>query len=101
MTALTNGLYMWDETRVYGDQGVLELQRPLGEPLGWTLEARFADHKESVTACPTVGRATLDFVDAVVAGRTPRCRFADAWLSVRLIEAAYASAADGGTWIDV
>jgi hypothetical protein len=30
----------------------------------------------------------------------PACSFAEAWLSVRLIEAAFESAARDGAWID-
>jgi predicted TIM-barrel fold metal-dependent hydrolase len=49
----------------------------------------------------TIGGATVDFLAAVERGTAPACSFADAWLSVRLIEAAYASADREGAWVDL
>jgi predicted dehydrogenase len=99
---LTAGLWMWDEVRVFGETGLLELRRPLGQPLGWTLTHldRGGGVVETVPADPAVGAATRDFLDAVEGRGAPACPFADAWLSVRLIEAAFESAARDGAVID-
>lgn len=103
LTVLADGLDMWDEVRLFGDQGLVELRRPLGEPLGWALEHRGlrGELREARAPDAAAGRATTDFLDAVVAGGPPSCSFAEAWLSVRLIEAAYESAAAAGIWIDL
>jgi predicted dehydrogenase len=99
---LTAGLWMWDEVRVFGEGGVLELRRPLGQPLGWTLTrlGPRGEVVETLPADPAIGRATLDFLDAVQGRGAPACPFGDAWLSVRVIEAAFESAAQDGAWID-
>ncbi len=103
MTVLAEGLPTWDEVRVFGDEGFLELRRPLGQPLGWTLvhHGPAGEPLERVPADPAIGAATRDFLDALdgAAGR-PACSFAEAWLSVRTIEAAYQSAA-ARAWIDL
>lgn len=102
LVSLADGLHMWDEVRIFGDAGLVELRRPLGQPLGWTL-ARHGprgDVVERLPADPAVGRATLDFLDALEGRMPPACSFAEAWLSVRLIEAAFESAARDGAWID-
>jgi predicted dehydrogenase len=93
---------MWDEVRVFGEAGILELRRPLGQPLGWALThlGRRGEVVETLPADPAIGGATRDFLDAVEGGRAPACSFGDAWLSVRLIEAAFQSAARDGEWID-
>jgi predicted dehydrogenase len=97
------GPWMWDEVRVFGDAGTLELRRPLGQPLGWALTRLGARGEvvETLPADPAIGRATRDFLDAVDGRGTPACPFGDAWLSVRIIEAAFESAARDGAWIDV
>jgi predicted dehydrogenase len=99
---VTAGLWMWDEVRVFGEAGILELRRPLGQPLGWTLTHLGREGKvvETLPADPAIGGATRDFLDAVESRGAPACSFADAWLSVRLIEAAFESAARDGAWID-
>jgi predicted dehydrogenase len=103
MTVLSDGLALWDEVRLFGDAGLVELRRPPGQPLGWTLLCRDARGRvqETRAADPAVGRATVDFFDAVAGGPAPACSFADAWLSVRIIEAAFASAAADGGWVDL
>jgi predicted dehydrogenase len=100
-TCLTPGLSMWDEVRLYGETGLLELRRPLGQPLGWTF-THLGPRGEVVDtrpADPAIGAATRDFLDAVEGRGEPACSFAEAWLSVRLIEAAFESAARDGAWI--
>lgn len=101
MTSRSDGLYMWDEVRIYGDEGIVELRRPLGQPLGWSLSVIGEGHTETLPAERSEGLATIDFLDATIGLRAPACTFADAWLSVRLIEAAYESATQEGSWITV
>jgi predicted dehydrogenase len=103
MTLLAHGLDTWDEIRVFGDEGLVELRRPVGWPLGWELvhtDAR-GQRVESVAADPARGQATRNFLDALAGEATPASSFADAWLSVRIIEAAYQSADRDGMWIEI
>ena len=103
MTLLARGLDTWDEIRLFGDEGLVELRRPVGWPLGWEMvrsDAR-GQRVESVAADPARGQATRNFLDALAGQAAPACRFAEAWLSVRVIEAAYQSAGGSGGWIDI
>ncbi len=102
MTLLAQGLDTWDEVRIFGDAGLIELRRPVGWPLGWEMawyDAR-GQRVESLPADPARGQATRNFLDALAGGAEPGCSFAEAWLSVRVIEAAYQSA-EGGGWIGI
>jgi predicted dehydrogenase len=103
MTLLAHGLDTWDEIRVFGEGGLVELRRPVGWPLGWELVHYDAGgHRiESVAADPARGQATRNFLDALAGEAAPACTFADAWLSVRIIEAAYQSADGAGGWIEI
>jgi hypothetical protein len=100
-TCLTAGLPTWDELRLHGERGLLELRRPLGQPLGWALTrvASRGEVVETLAADPAIGAATRDFLDAVEGLGGPTCSFAEACLSVRLIESAFESAARDGAWI--
>ncbi|HSB71689.1 MAG TPA: Gfo/Idh/MocA family oxidoreductase [Candidatus Methylomirabilis sp.] len=103
MAVLAHGLYMWDEVRIFGDEGLIELRRPLGRPLGWEMtwwDVR-GDRIQAIPADEARGRATTDFLDALHGVATPACSFADACLSVRLIEAAYESSEKAEGWIDL
>jgi predicted dehydrogenase len=102
MTLLAHGLDSWDEIRVFGDEGLVELRRPVGWPLGWEMvwyDAR-GHRVESVAPDPARGQATRNFLGTLEGQAAPACTFADAWLSVRVIEAAYQSA-EGGGWIGI
>jgi len=104
LACISRGLHMWDEIRIYGEAGLIELKRPLDLPLGWqlTLWNRGRAPVESVTADATPGPATRDFVDTVLGERpAPACSFADAWVSVRVIERAFESARLDGRWLAV
>jgi predicted dehydrogenase len=101
MTVLARGLSMWDEVRIFGDDGFIELRRPLGQPLGWEM-VRFdgrGNRVETVPADERRGWATTNFLDALEGKAVPGCSFAEAWTSVRVIEAAYESAQRAGSWI--
>lgn len=103
MTILDRGLYNWDEVRVLGDDGLIELRRPMGRPLGWELAWYGArgERLETVPPEEARGRATTNFLDALTRGAAVACSFAEARLSVRLIEAAYESGAGGGGWVEL
>jgi predicted dehydrogenase len=101
MTCIEEGWHMWDELRVFGDDGLVELRRPLTAPIGWSLDwtsARGLRH-ERMEADTRPGDATRDFVRAVREGSRPACTFADAIASVDLVEAAFASARRDGEWM--
>jgi hypothetical protein len=38
MTCIEEGWHMWDEIRIFGDDGLIELRRPLTLPIGWTFD---------------------------------------------------------------
>jgi predicted dehydrogenase len=102
LSGVTGGLHMWDEIRIYGEDGLIELKRPLDIPLGWQLThwARGRAPVETVTADATPGPATRDFVDVVLGQRpAPACSFTDARMSVRVIERAFESARLDGRWL--
>ncbi|HKU04826.1 MAG TPA: Gfo/Idh/MocA family oxidoreductase [Bradyrhizobium sp.] len=101
MTCIEEGWHMWDEIRIFGDDGMVDLRRPLTMPIGWHmrwLSARGAKVEE-LAADDTPGAATRDFVSAIATGHRPACEFAEAIQSVRLMEAAFVSARDGESWV--
>lgn len=101
-TCLEDGLHMWDEIRLFGAEGLVELRRPLNLPIGWQLSWRDrAQEVETIAADAAPGDATRDFFAAVRTAGRPACSFADAWLSVRVVEAAYQSAKACGAWIEI
>ena len=66
MTCIEEGLHMWDEVRIFGDDGLIELRRPLTAPIGWSLTwlSRDGETVERVDADTHPGDATRDFVAA-------------------------------------
>ncbi|MBI3373128.1 MAG: Gfo/Idh/MocA family oxidoreductase [Betaproteobacteria bacterium] len=104
LTCITNGLHMWDEIRVFGDKGLIELRRPLDIPLGWQLTHWGTGRKplETIEADDAPGAATRDFIDAICDEKAaPACTFEQAWNSVRVIELAFESALQEGAWLSV
>jgi len=103
ITCIESGLHMWDEVRIYGDDGVIELRRPLTVPIGWSLV--WTKNREGATetmpADSTPGAATEDFLHALRTGSAPACSFDDARTSVRVVEAAFRSAREGERWISL
>jgi predicted dehydrogenase len=102
MTCVEEGWHMWDEVRIFGEDGLIELRRPLNMPIGWSLDCmteRMAQ-RETLQADPTPGGATLDFMRAM-RDREARvaCSFRDAIPSVRIVERAFESARDGERWL--
>ena len=101
MTCIEEGWHMWDEIRIFGDDGMIELRRPLTMPIGWHMRwwSARATKVEELAADETPGDATRDFVAAIVERRRPACDFSEATLSVKLMEAAFVSARDNESWI--
>jgi predicted dehydrogenase len=100
-TCIEEGWHMWDEVRIFGDEGLIELRRPLTAPIGWEmtwLSDRGA-RCERLPADSHPGDATRDFVRALRTASQPACTFAEAIPSVRLVELAFRSAREGGNWI--
>lgn len=98
MSCIEEGWHMWDEIRIFGEEGLIELRRPLAMPTGWTLswQSQRGDVREQRTAVPNEGLITSEFLGALRGAKKVSCTFADALLSVRIIEAAFASASAGG-----
>jgi phthalate 4,5-cis-dihydrodiol dehydrogenase len=100
MTAIEEGWHMWDEIRIFGDEGLIELRRPLQNPIGWelTLATERGEALERLAVDPNPGAATRNFLDAL-RGRVPvACSFADAIVATELVERALQSAAAAGAW---
>jgi predicted dehydrogenase len=104
LTCISAGLHMWDEVRVFGDRGLIELRRPLDLALGWQF-SHFEKGRhpvEQIEADDRPGAATRDFIDALCdRSAMPACGFEQAWDSVRVIELAFESARQQGAWLAV
>ncbi len=103
MTCIEEGWHMWDEIRIFGDDGLIELRRPLTAPIGWELTwlSQRGERRETLNADTHPGDAMRDFLTALREGRKPACTFLEAVPGVRIIELAFASAHDGGDWFDI
>jgi hypothetical protein len=103
MTCIEEGWHMWDEVRIFGDDGLIELRRPLTAPIGWQLTwlSQRGERGESLAADSHPGDATRDFVRVLREGGKPACTFAEAIPSARIVELAFAAARDEGRWVDV
>ena len=101
MTCIEEGLHMWDEVRLFGDDGLVELRRPLTAPIGWSMTWLYdrGRRSESLEADTHPGDATRNFLDALRGRGRVACTFADAVRSVEIVEAAFASARSGGDWL--
>jgi len=100
LTCIEEGWHMWDEVRIFGEQGLIELRRPLTMPIGWELwhwSERY-EMLSRVNADPVDGAATREFLEAVRTAGPVACSFAEAAVSVAIIEAAFASARQGEGW---
>ena len=103
MTCIEEGWHMWDEIRIFGDDGMIELRRPLKFPIGWELAVRTerGEMLKVLEADPTPGDATTNFLTALRSGTPVACSFAAAGVSTAVVEQAFASARAGGSWIDL
>jgi predicted dehydrogenase len=97
LTCIEEGWHGWDEVRLFGEDGLIELRRPLSLPIGWSCRVtnRQGEAESWLGADPDPGAATRDVLDAIRTGAPVACDFAAAELSVRIVEAAFASARDG------
>ena len=103
MTCIEEGWHMWDEIRIFGDDGLVELRRPLTMPIGWQMSwlSERMERREELDADPRPGGATRDFLSALRGNTKPACTFAEAVPSVTLVELAFQSAREDNRWIDV
>jgi predicted dehydrogenase len=101
MTCVEEGWHMWDEVRIFGEEGLIELRRPLKHPLGWELAVRTrrGEALEQLEADPKDGDATADFLNALRTSAPVACTFADAAVATAIIERAFASACSGSPWL--
>jgi predicted dehydrogenase len=97
MTCIEEGWHGWDEIRLFGESGLIELHRPLKHPLGWSCRIRTQgdDAMEWLEAEPVHGDATRDMLAALRSGSPVACDFRAAVTSVEVVEAAFASGRDG------
>lgn len=102
LTCIEEGWHGWDEVRIFGEAGLIELQRPLQYPLGWgcRIHTRGGAAVECLEAEPVHGDATRDMLAALRTGSAVACDFAAAATSVAVVEAAFAAAGDGA-WRDL
>jgi predicted dehydrogenase len=103
MTCIEEGLHMWDEVRIFGDDGLIELRRPLTAPIGWTMTwlSGRGQPLEELAADSHPGDATRNFVQAMRGHARVACTFAEAVRSVEIVELAFESARREGDWLDV
>jgi len=103
IACIDDGWHMWDEVRIFGEDGLIELRRPLNLPTGWHMvwQSKRGDAREEFTAGPNEGGITTQFLAAARKGGDVACSFADAMLSVRIIEAAFASGAANAKTIEL
>lgn len=103
MTCIEEGWHTWDEIRIFGEDGLIELRRPLESPLGWELSwlSQRGARREWQQADGTPGDATRDFLAALRTQGTPACTFALAVPSVSIIEQAFLSARNPGQWVEL
>ncbi len=100
MACIEEGWHMWDEIRIFGEHGLIELRRPLNLPTGWTMtcQTRRGTARETLAADPDPGAATRDFLAALRSGGPVGCSFAGAITATAIVEQAFASARSGGGW---
>lgn len=102
-TCIEEGWHMWDEVRLFGDDGLIELRRPLNLPIGWEMkwQSQRGAHCEVLQADAHPGDATRDFLAALRTSGRPAVTFSEAVSSVAMVELAFASAKEGGVWVDI
>jgi hypothetical protein len=104
MTCIEEGLHMWDEVRIFGDDGLIELRRPLDAPIGWAMTwlSGRGERIEQLAEDSHPGDATRNFVQAVRGEGRVACTFAEAVPSVAIVELAFESARrNDGEWLPV
>lgn len=101
MTCIEEGRHAWDEIRIFGEDGLIELRRPLESPLGRAMSwlSQPGARREWQQADGTPGDATRDFLAALRAQGTPAATFGQAVPSERIIEQAFLSARNPDQWV--
>ena len=101
LTCIEEGWKTWDEVRIFGESGLIELRRPRDLPIGWGLALLTGNGKtvEQLAADATPGDATRNMLAAVRGTTRVGCSFDDALTSVQVVEAAFLSARTGGDWV--
>lgn len=102
MTCIEEGWHGFDEIRLFGEAGMIELRRPQTLPLGWScrVTTQRGEAESWLGADPDPGAATRDMLSAMRTGAAVACDFAEAECSVRIVEQAFASGRDGA-WKDL
>lgn len=102
-TCVDEGWDMWDEVRVFGESGLVELRRPPGLATGWQMQWHSVRGlpQEVLAADPATGAATRNALEALRGRGRVACSFAEALPSVAIVEAAFASARGDGGWRDL
>ena len=74
MTCIEEGWHMWDEVRIFGDDGLIELRRPLKLPIGWelTVRTRRGEALEGLDGRPYAWRRHGEFSRCVAHGCSRR-----------------------------
>ena len=91
---------LWDDVRIYGSEGRLEIKKPEGTLGYWSITHDDVKGQELPVPEPGIDAVAFDdFIAAVDGEHAPRCDFDDALASVAILEAAYASSERGGEWI--
>jgi len=98
-----DGKDLWDEVRIFGEKGMIELRRPPKQAIGWEMQWRSQRGAavETLAADPEPGAAMRNFLGAVRSGKAVECSFKDALLSVEIVEKEIHSAATGGNWLSL
>lgn len=102
LSAVADRAPLWDDVRIYGTAGRLEVRKPEGTLGLWEMaRVDYSGRSYPVPAPGINGVAVPDFLDAIEGKGAPQCSFEDAWMSVRILEAIYASGRARGAWTSI
>jgi predicted dehydrogenase len=91
---------LWDDVRIYGSQGRIEISKPEGTLGYWDARHEAFSGPKPSTPDPGIDNTAFpNFLDAISGLTVPRCSFSEACVSVRILEAMYESGARRGAWI--
>lgn len=93
---------LWDDVRIYGSEGRLEVRKPEGTLGYWSISHEDIRGQQLPVPDPGIdGVAVDDFIAAIDGDRRPRADFEEACISVEILEAMYASADRRGDWVTI
>lgn len=102
LTTVADPGRLWDDVRLYGTEGTLEIRKPEGTLGYWDIDHHGLDGREIPTPPPGIDTVAVEnFVDCLTGDSTPRCDFHDAYISVRILEAIYESSRKHGVWVNI